>query len=484
MPFREGISMKLQLTLGFRFAALSRRGIGNFFAGCCVPVLLCAVITQATHAQTLTTLVSFTGSNGSDPLFAPLLQGTDGNLYGTTSGGGAHGHGTVFKVTTAGALKTLYSFCAKSGCADGSAPYAGLIQAKDGNFYGTTEAGGSNNAGTVFKITAAGTLTTLHKFNYNDGANPYAALVQALDGNFYGTTESGGAHILGTVFKMTTTGTLTTLHSFNLTDGSSPEAALIQAADGHFYSTTYNGGPEGYGTVFKITSGGTLTTLHTFTDSDGRAVVPGLVQASDGNFYGAGSQGGNNGYGTVFMMTPQGTLTTLHSFNATDGATPNQLALGSDGKFYGTTISGGTNTDGTIFEITPQGVFTSLHSFAKSDGADPFAGLVQDTDGKFYGTTSFGGAKNSGTIFRLDVGLGPFVEAVPTVGKIGAKVKILGTKLTGATSVSFNGTAAAFAVVSASEITTSVPAGATTGTVQVTTPSATLSSNAVFQVTP
>jgi uncharacterized repeat protein (TIGR03803 family) len=450
---------------------------------CCAALLLCGVITQGTHAQTLTTLTNFAGSNGSDPLFAALLQGTDGNLYGTTSGGGAHGHGTVFKVTTGGTLKTLYSFCAKSGCADGSAPYAGLIQAKDGNFYGTTEAGGTNNAGTVFKITAAGTLTTLHKFNYNDGANPYAALLQGKDGNFYGTTESGGAHILGTVFKMTSTGTLTTLHSFNLTDGSSPEAALIQAADGNFYSTTYNGGTEGYGTVFKITSGGTLTTLHIFNDTDGRAVTPGLVQASDGNFYGATSLGGANGYGNVFMMTPQGVVTTLHSFNATDGATPNQLALGSDGKFYGTTISGGTNTDGTIFEITPQGVFTSLHNFSKSDGADPFAGLVQDTDGKFYGTTSFGGSKNSGTVFRLDVGLGPFVETLPTAGKVGAKINILGTNLTGATSVSFNGTAAAFTVVSASEITTTVPNGAITGTVQVVTPSGTLLSNAAFQVT-
>jgi uncharacterized repeat protein (TIGR03803 family) len=283
---------------------------------------------------------------------------------------------------------------------------------------------------------------------------------------------------------MTTGGTLTTLHSFDLTDGSSPQAALIQSADGNFYSTTYNGGKEGYGTVFKITSGGTLTTLHIFGDADGRGVVPGLVQASDGNFYGTAGQGGANGYGTVFMMTPQGTLTTLQSFNAADGATPNQLALGSDGKFYGTTISGGTNTDGTIFEITPQGVFTTLHNFAKSDGADPFAGLVQDTDGKFYGTTSFGGSKNSGTVFRLDVGLGPFVEAVPAAGKVGAKVKILGTNLTGATSVSFNGTAAVFTVVSDSEITTTVPAGATTGTVRVTTPSGTLLSNVAFQVTP
>jgi uncharacterized repeat protein (TIGR03803 family) len=184
------------------------------------------------------------------------------------------------------------------------------------------------------------------------------------------------------------------------------------------------------------------------------------------------------------MITPQGTMTTLHSFSASDGATPNQLVLGIDGNFYGTTISGGTNTDGTVFKITPRGVFATLHSFAKSDGADPFAGLVQATDGKFYGTTSFGGSKNDGTVFRLDVGLGPFVKTLPTAGKVGASVKILGTSLTGVASVSFNGVAAGFTVVSASEIITTVPANATTGTVHVSTPGGTLLSDVAFQVTP
>jgi uncharacterized repeat protein (TIGR03803 family) len=336
----------------------------------------------------------------------------------------------------------------------------------------------------VFKITQRGTLTTLHSFNITDGYNPYATLVQATDGNFYGTTESGGAHILGTVFKMTPQGALTTLHNFNSTDGSSPEAALIQATDGNFYSTTYNGGSQGYGTIFKITSAGTLTTLHVFDDdTEGSAITSGLIQASDGNFYGSTTSSGPNGYGAVYTMTSTGTVTVLFSFNATDGATPNELLLASDGNFYGTTISGGSNTDGTLFEVTPQSVFSSLHNFSKTDGADPFAGLVQATDGKFYGTTSFGGSKNNGTVFRLDMGLGPFVKTVPTAGKVGVKVKILGTSLTGATSVSFNGVAAAFTVVSASQITTTVPAGATTGAVQVTTPGGTLLSNIAFQVT-
>jgi uncharacterized repeat protein (TIGR03803 family) len=173
----------------------------------------------------------------------------------------------------------------------------------------------------------------------------------------------------------------------------------------------------------------------------------------------------------------------LHGFNATDGASPNALVLATDGNFYDTTISGAANIDGTVFEITPQGVLTTLHTFNGSDGADSFAGLVQHTTGKFYGTTRVGGSKNDGTVFRLDVGLGAFAKTVPTAGKVGAKVKILGTSLTGATSVSFNGVSSAFTVVSASEITTTVPTGATTGTVLVTAPGGTLLSNLAFRVT-
>jgi uncharacterized repeat protein (TIGR03803 family) len=479
--------MKLQ----FRFAdrrSLTVPHVARYLAPailhCCAALLLCAVMPQEGRAQTVAALANFTGTNGTSPLFGTLVQGTDGNLYGTTSAGGAHGQGTVFKVTPAGTLTTLYNFCAKSRCADGSAPYGGLVLGTDGNFYGTTEAGGSNRDGTVFKITSQGTLTTLHSFTSRDGANPYATLVQATNGNFYGTTESGGAHILGTVFKITPAGTLTTLHSFNSTDGSSPEAALIQTSDGTFYSTTYNGGTEGYGTVFKMTSAGALTTLHVFNDTDGRSITSGLIQASDGNFYGATTLGGSIGYGTVFTITPGGTVTILHNFNSTDGASPNQMVLGTDGNLYGTTISGGANIDGTLFEITPQGAFSTLHNFTGSDGADSFAGLLQATDGKFYGTTRVGGSKNDGTIFRLDMGLGPFVQTVPISGKVGTKVKILGTNLTGATSVSFNGVTAAFTVVSASQIATTVPTGATTGTVQVVTPGATLLSNGVFQVKP
>jgi uncharacterized repeat protein (TIGR03803 family) len=446
-------------------------------------VLFCALIPYASRAQTFTSLTSFNGTNGADPFYAVPVQGLDGNLYGTTSARGAHGKGTVFKITPGGTLTTLYSFCVKSKCADGSVPYGGLVLGTDGNFYGMTFTGGTLNAGTIYKITPAGKLTTLHSFNFNDGYNPYDTLVQGSDGNYYGTTTYGGAHLLGNVFKMTPQGVVTNLHSFDSSDGSEPEAGLIQGTDGNFYGTTYNGGSSGsYGTAFKITSAGVFASLHLFNDDiDGTAIVSGLVQGNDGNFYGTAG-GGPLGYGTVYSMTPTGTVTVLHNFDVTDGDNPNLLVLGTDGNFYGTTIGGGTNGDGVVFEITPQGSFAVLHTFTGTDGDFIFAGPMQATDGNLYGTTLLGGAKNDGTVFQLKIGLAPFVKTVPTSAKMAAGVKIIGSSLTGATSVSFNGTPAAFTVVSATEITTTVPAGAATGTVQVNTPSGTLLSNVAFRV--
>jgi len=280
---------------------------------------------------------------------------------------------------------------------------------------------------------------------------------------------------------------VTNLHSFNTSDGSTPEAGVIEGMDGNFYGTTYNGGgPGGYGTIFKITPVGVFTTLHFFNDeTDGRQIVSGLVEGSDGNFYGTSGGGGAFGDGTFYSITPAGVLTVLHDFNGTtDGISANQLLLGTDGNFYGTTFSGGANGDGTIFEATSTGTVTTLHNFTVADGTLAFAGPAQGTDGNLYGVTQFGGSKNSGTAFRLAVGLGPFVKTVPAGAKVGASVTILGTSLAGATSVSFNGVAAAFKVISATEITTTVPAGAATGTVQVVTPSGTLSSNVAFQVMP
>ena len=392
--------------------------------------LLCATTAIALPAQTLTTLHSFDSTDGAYP-WAALVQATDGNLYGTTQEGGANGYGTVFKITPSGTLTTLHSF----DIMDGASPQAGLVQATDGNLYGTTLGGGANGVGTVFKITPSGTLTTLYSFcsesGCTDGYGLVAGLVQATDGNFYGTTQVGGANVLcpvpgdlgcGTVFKITPSGTLTTLHSFcsesGCADGAEPYAGLVQATDGSLYGTTATFGANGVGTVFKITPSGTLTTLYSFCPqsgcADGAEPNAALVQATDGNFYGTAFEGGANGVGTVFKITPSGTLTTLHSFDNMDGAFPQAgLVQAADGNFYGTMrLDGDTSTHGTVFKITPGGTLTTLYRFCAQsggcpDGSQPYAGLVQDTNGKFYGTTYYGGTNNVGTVFSLAVGLGP-----------------------------------------------------------------------------
>ena len=475
-------------------------------------LLLCAVSIPAL-AQ-VTTLISFDKANGRDPGYpaAPFVQGTNGRLYGTTAAGGANDEGTVFEMTTAGKLNTLYSFCSQTGCSDGAVANPGLVQALDGNLYGTTNAGGSNRGGTVFQITPAGKLTTLYNFcsvsGCADGEFPSAGLMQAADGNLYGTTAVGGTDGTGTIFKITTAGKLTTLVSFNGTNGGNPAfGSLIQGTDENFYGTTSSGGAytgcgnsSGCGTVFKMTRGGKLTTIYSFCAlpncADGTELFGGVVQGTDGNFYGVTAVGGANGYGTVFKLTAAGALTTLHNFDFfPDGAYPEAAPIeGTGGNFYGTTSNGGTNgVAGTLFVITPQGDLTTLYSFCSkadcADGTGPFAGLIQATNGEFYGTTFAGGTSSNcnggcGTAFSLSTGLTPFVETRPSSGKVGEHVILLGNNLGGATAVSFNGTAATFRVVSSTEIGTTVPSEATTGTLTVTVPGGTLESNRPFYVRP
>jgi uncharacterized repeat protein (TIGR03803 family) len=294
---------------------------------------------------------------------AVLVQGSDGKFYGTTYGGGTNGAGTVFQITKNGTVTLLHSF---TNTPDGAVPEGGLVQGSDGNFYGTTSEGGKRDNGAVFQITTNGTLTILHSFtNTVGGYVPEGELVQGGDGNFYGTTANGGTNNLfpgyGTVFRIATNGTLTILHSFtNSPDGSFPGEGLVQGTDGNFYGTTSYGGTNGYGTIFRISTNGTLTILHSFTNTPDGAQPNGLVLGSDGNFYGTTDNGGTNNLGTVFQMTTNGTLTILHSFtDSPEGANPTGLAQGSDGNFYGTTAYGGTNKVsengliglGTVFKL-------------------------------------------------------------------------------------------------------------------------------------
>ena len=284
---------------------------------------------------TFTTLHSFDGTDGNKS-FAGLIQATNGNLYGTTYYGGARNSGEVFEITPVGTLTTLYSLCSKSGCTDGEYTYATPVQGTDGNFYGTTYLGGSNDLGTVFKITPTGRLTTLHTFDGTDGSQPLAGLVQGTDGNFYGTTYIGGSKGDGEIFKITPSGTLNALHSFcsrtSCKDGRNPFAGLVQAVDGNLYGTTLTGGAKGYGTVFKVTPSGAFTTLHSLCSQsgcpDGEFPQTGLVQATNGNLYGVMGIGGANNGGTIFRMTLSGTLTTLHSFCSQPACADGQYPAG------------------------------------------------------------------------------------------------------------------------------------------------------------
>src|ERR1700690_1976393 len=416
-------------------------------------VMFAGVVVPA-RAQTFNSLYSFQGVNdneGSYPM--GLVQGTDGNLYGVTLAGGNAGEissGTFFKISTRGNLKILYSNA-------NSISVAPLVLASNKDFYGVSKNSGANNLGTVFKMTPAGKLTTLYSFCSVvqngiclDGAQPVFGLVQGSDGNLYGTTSIGGS----------------------------------------------DGVNSGYGTIFKITQAGVLTTLYSFpgfTPSSSE-----LVQGADGNFYGTTSSGGSGTYGaggTFFRVTPSGSVTTLYNFctlnHCADGSQPSNLYLATDGNFYGIAWGSGANDQGTIFQFTPSGTLTTLHNFDGADGSGPNGGgtLMQATNGTFYGTMMEGGTGwptcsfvCDGTIFSLDMGLGPFVKMVPTSGKVKTAVRILGTGLTGATSVTFNGTEATFTVASSSEITAKVPTGATSGVIKVVTPSGTLTSNVVFQV--
>jgi uncharacterized repeat protein (TIGR03803 family) len=360
---------------------------------------------QITPAGVETVIHSFAGYDGIGPL-AALVQGSDGNFYGTTYKGGANSCGTVFKITPAGALTVLYAFA--GGTTDGTNSTAALIQASDGNFYGTTQYGGTGDGGIVFKVTPAGVETAFHFFNVGtDGAGSTAALIQDSDGNFYGTTPVGGGGY-GTVFKITPAGVFTVLHSFSgVTDGSSSYAPLIQGNDGNFYGTTQHGGATGNGTAFKITPVGVETVLYAFKggSNDGAFPVAAPIQASDGNFYCTTVGGGLSGSGTLIQITSTGLESVVFSFNsASEGLHPSDLIQGDDGSLYGTTNQGGTHGAGSVFKITPDGVETVLYSFVggATDGSNPSSALVRGSDGNFYGTTQNGGSiSNGGTVFRV-----------------------------------------------------------------------------------
>ena len=365
-----------------------------------------------------------------------LIQGSDGNLYGTTRYGGSHDAGTVFRVTPGGMETVLYSFTGNAGIppgTDGANPVGGLVRATDGTLYGTAYYGGTYGGGFLYAITPDGVASIPYSFGSSstDGLEP-SALIEGSDGMLYGSTQYGGTNGAGTVFRVTPGGSETVLHSFTGsleagiaglgTDGANP-SLQFQGSDGNFYGVTAWGGNKGAGIVFRIAPDGTETILYSFTGClvgalDG-CFPNSLIQGTDGDFYGTTQYGGGNGSGTVFRITPTGTETILYAFTGNanpssgpivgtpDGGSPQSLIQGTDGNFYGTTLFGGTYDQGTVFQITPGGVETVIHVFSGSgglagsnDGAMPSV-LIQGADGNLYGTTYAGGTLDFGSLFRL-----------------------------------------------------------------------------------
>ena len=352
----------------------------------------------------------------------PLVLGKDGNFYGTALGGD-YNRGVIFKLTPAAVESVVHSFHPSTG--DGGEP-SGLILGSDGNFYGTAIAGGTNNAGTVFKMTPDGTESVLYSFKGfpSDSAWP-SGVSQASDGNFYGTSDFGGPNNKGTVFKVSPSGIETVLYSFGsvANDPAGGFSTLVEGDDGNFYGVSGSGGTSNLGAVFQITPEGILTLVHSFTggSNDGNVGLgSGLLKGSDGNFYGIASGHGPNGGGIVYKLTPAGVETIVHAFGPSTsgvGSFPEgTLSEDPNGNLYGGTQGGGyprtvcgnqgcssTGSSGTIFEITAAGNAVLLSNFGPTDadGTDPSGPPIQGQDGNLYGVTTNGGANDAGVFYKI-----------------------------------------------------------------------------------
>ncbi len=484
---------------------MTKKQVSGF---CTLTMLILTIAAANTVAQAqFSLLYSFNNTPPtSDPLGftfpGTIAQGQDGNVYSTSPNGGSQqfNAGSVFSMSQTGTLLVLHGFNPNTdaGC---SSPWSGLTLGTDGNFYGAlASCTFGNGSGEVFSITPSGGLNLLYNFTGgSDGGQPITTPVEGSDGNFYGTTlVGGGVANRGTIYKMTPAGSVTTLHAFDGTDGCGSYAPLVQGNDGNFYGMASSCGSNGLGVVFKVTPAGVYTVLRNFTGPNGAFPRGPLVLGSDGNFYGTTEQGGvgTSAFGIAFKITPVGKLTVLHTFtsNSGDGYAPEGMVQATDGNFYGVTSQGGTspnctnganNVCGTIFRINSTGSsYAVLYNFDSTTGSLPEITLLQHTNGIFYGLATFGGTYNSGTFYSLNVGLGQFVRLVSTSGVVGATVEILGQGFTGTKKVSFSGASAAFSVVSDTYLTATVPGGAKTGNVTVTTPSTTLKSSTKFRVTP
>lgn len=369
-----------------------------------VAVLLCRCAAAAVPFELL---AEFTRP-GAHPL-APLVQTAEGDFYGTAADGGAFDLGSVFKVNAAGEVTTLVSFSGVSGNFPGRGPDSPLTLAQDGWLYGVTPAGGAGNFGTIFKVSPAGEFAAVYTFTGGSSGSVPQGLVQHTDGNFFGVTMAGGSGGFGTVFRLTPAGVLTTLVEFTGTSGvhkgASP-AGILTFSGNTLYGVTREGGASNLGTVYSLTTSGVWNLLVEFTGTagarPGESPVGGLLLNTDGALYGLTEWGGANGFGTAYKLTTGGTFTALRSFADATGSQPaGRLVRGTDGQLYGITQAGGTSGLGTAFRLTTAGVETVLTHFTPATGAVPVGGFVRAASGELYGTASAGGAGNLGAVFKL-----------------------------------------------------------------------------------
>ncbi len=402
-----------------------------------------ATVIQAAAATQLRTTVTFNGPNGESP-YAGLILDDAGNLYGTTPNGGLYGYGTVFELSPGanGWTETvLYSFCQFS-CLEGSNPWAALLLDSEGNLYGTTTFGGAHSMGIVFELSKAANGMWAEKVLYSfcsstkcaDGSVPEAPLIFGADGQLYGTTSEGGQGSClasnsgcGVAFELTPGAnghwSETVLYTFTGgDDGGTPIAGLVADSSGNLYGNTWLGGANLRGVVYELSgvSGAwTETVLHQFCEYqscfDGGYPKARLTLGPGGVLYGTTGGGGKQsnsnitGYGVVFRLASNGGVWTenvLYAFSGADGDYPSaSVVFDSRGNLYGTTVDGGTSNLGTVFELSPSGDQwneTVLHSFSgQDDGSEPYCTLAVDSAGILFGTTGFGGAKGYGTVFGL-----------------------------------------------------------------------------------
>ena len=465
---------------------------------------------KITPSGTFTTLYSFSGSDGHGT-YSGITLGTDGNLYGTTLNGGQNNLGTIFKITPTGTLTTLHNFTATEGGGAIAAPVEGKIP---GTFYGVT------SASKAYSITSTGTFKVLPQATPGDSRVP---LILASDGNFYGTTSQGGSTSNGTVFSMSSAGAIKIIYNFDNTHGANPHGPVVQGSDGSLYGTTLVGGStaNSEGVVFKLSTKGAITVLHEFditSTTDGYAPFAGLVAGSDGNFYGATYTGASNGaarFGTLFKITKTGVYTLLHVFDQTHGATTLTTPLQhTNGIIYGETAEGGIPSGSGVFYSLNDGIspFVSLVGFPAATAGQTveilgngFTGTTKVTFGS--GSAAFtvvsdtymtavvptsgitgsvvvttpGGTLTSKQSFKVVPVITSFS---PPSGPVGTPVTITGSGFTGATKVSFGGkNATVFTVNSGTQITVTVPSGAVTGKIKVTTTGGLATSTGTFTVT-